>query len=124
MIAEKLAKFAAEIRAESEERGRAAGRLEGWAAGWAEGWAAGWAEGWAEELAAGRAERREAGLEEGIALEKAHLCRMAGRRFGTAAAERLAASLAGVSDANRLARVGDWIIDSGSAAEFIDRVSS
>ncbi len=116
MIAEKLAKFAAEIRAESEERGRAAGRLEGWAAGWAEGWA--------EELAAGRAERREAGLEEGIALEKAHLCRMAGRRFGTAAAERLAASLAGVSDANRLARVGDWIIDSGSAAEFIDRVSS
>ncbi len=116
MIAERLAKFEAEIRAESEERGRAVGRSEGRAVGRAEGKAVGRAE--------GQKEGREAGLEEGIALEKAHLCRMAGRRFGAAAAERLAASLTGVSDANRLARVGDWIIDSGTAGEFIDRVSS
>ena len=99
MIAERLAEFEAEIRA--------AGRAEGHEAGRAEG------------RAAGRAEGREAGFGEGIALEKAHLCRMAGRRFGAAAAESLAVALADVSDPNRLARAGDCIVDSGSAGEFI-----
>ena len=101
MIAERLAEFEAEIRAEeaeiraeSEAKGRQAGRAEGRAAG------------------------RAAGLGEGIALEKAHLCRMAARRFGAAAAESLAAALAGVSDPERLARAGDCIVDSRSAGEF------
>ena len=110
MIAERLAEFEAEIRAEeakirteSEKRGRAEGR----AAGRAEG------------REAGRAEGREAGFGEGVALEKAHLCRMAGRRFGAAAAESLAVALADVSDPNGLARAGDCIVDSGSAGEFV-----
>ena len=102
MIAERLAEFEAEIRAEeaeiraeSEKRGRAAGRAEGREAG------------------------RAAGFGEGIALEKAHLCRMAGRRFGAAAGESLAVALADVSDPDRLARAGDCIVDSGSAGEFV-----
>ena len=66
-----------------------------------------------------RAEGREAGFGEGVALEKAHLCRMAGRRFGAAAAESLAVALADVSDPDRLARAGDCIVDSGSAGEFV-----
>ena len=103
MIAERLAEFEAEIRAESEAKGRQAGRAEGRAAGRAEGRAAG----------------RAAGLEEGIALERAHLCRMAARRFGAAAAESLAAALAGVSDPERLARAGDCIVDSRGAGEFV-----
>ena len=65
------------------------------------------------------AEGRETGFGEGVALEKAHLCRMAGRRFGAAAAESLAVALADVSDPNRLARAGDCIVDSGSAREFV-----
>ena len=103
MIAERLAEFEAEIRAESERKGRAEGR----AAGRAEG------------REAGRAEGREAGFGEGVALEKTHLCRMAGRRFGAAAAESLAVALADVSDPDRLARAGDCIVDSGSAGEFV-----
>ena len=95
MIAERLAEFEAEIRAESERKGRAEGRE------------------------AGRAEGREAGFGEGVALEKMHLCRMAGRRFGAAAAESLAVALADVSDPDRLARAGDCIVDSGSAGEFV-----
>ena len=90
MIAERLAEFEAEIRAESEAKGRQAGRAEG----------------------------RAAGFGEGIALEKAHLCRMAARRFGAAAAESLAVALAGVSDPEHLARAGDCIVDSRSAGEF------
>ena len=43
-------------------------------------------------------------------LREALLCRQAAR-FDAVAAEGLAAALAGVTDADRLARVGDWIID-------------
>ena len=131
MIAERLAEFEAEIRAESEKKGRVEGRVEGRAAGRAEGRAAGRAEGRAagraegraagraEGREAGRAEGREAGFGEGIALEKAHLCRMAGRRVGASAGESLAVALADVSDPDRLARAGDCIVDSGSAGEFV-----
>ena len=98
MIAERLAEFEAEIRAEeaeiraeSEKRGRAEGHEAG----------------------------RAAGFGEAIALEKAHLCRMAGRRFGAVAAESLAVALADVSAPGRLAQAGVCIIDSGSAGEFV-----
>ena len=50
----------------------------------------------------------ERGIEQGIEREKALLRRQAERRFGSAAAEQLAAALADVTDADRLseARTG------------------
>ena len=62
----------------------------------------------AQILARGRAE----GLE--LVLE-----RQAARRFGTDAGERLSALLAGVSEPERLAAVGDAIIDCGTGAELL-----
>ena len=45
--------------------------------------------------------------------------RQAARRFGTDAGERLSALLAGVSEPERLAAVGDAIIDCGTGAELL-----
>ena len=67
------------------------------------------------------AEGRERGVTEGRANERALLCQLAGRKFGGQAAERLSAQIEGVTDPQRLAEVGDWIIDCGTEAEFLTR---
>ena len=69
------------------------------------------------------AEGREQGLEQGRAEERALLCRQAARKFGAATGERLSAALAEVADPDRLAEVGDWIIECGTAAELLTRVA-
>ena len=75
--------------------------------------------GWmAKSAAKGRAE----GLEQGRAEERALLCRQAARKFDDDAARRLAAVLAEVADPERLAEVGDWIIECGTGAELFARV--
>lgn len=53
--------------------------------------------------------------------EPARLCELARRKFSRRAAERLAATIDGVSSADRLAEVGNWIIDCGTEAEFLAR---
>ena len=65
----------------------------------------------AQILARGRAEGLEFVLE-----------RQAARRFGTDAGERLSALLAGVSEPERFAAVGDAIIDCGTGAELLAAV--
>ena len=45
--------------------------------------------------------------------------RQAARRFGANTGERLSALLAGVSEPERLAAVGDAIIDSATGAELL-----
>ena len=77
----------------------------------------------AEWVAEGREQGLEQGREEGRAEERALLCRQAARKFDAATAERLSAALADVGDADRLAEVGDWIIECGTAAELLDRVA-
>ena len=78
-------------------------------------WTAGWvAEGREQGLEQGRAEGREQG--------RALLCRQAARKFDADAARRLAAVLAEVTDPERLAEVGDWIIECGTAAELFARL--
>ena len=62
------------------------------------------------------------GLEQGRGEERALLCRQAARKFDGAAAEALAAALAGVSDPERLGRVGDWIIECATASDLLARV--
>ena len=64
----------------------------------------------------------ERGIEQGIEREKALLRHLAERRFGPAAAQRLSAVLAAVTDADRLAEVGEWIVDCATAADFLARL--
>ena len=70
--------------------------------------------------ASSRAGRK--GIEQGRDEERALLCRLAARKFDAAAAEGLAAALAGVADPERLGRVGDWIIECATASELLARV--
>ena len=88
------------------ERGRDEGRAEGIEQGRDEG----------------RAEGIEQGRDEGRAEERALLCRQAARKFDGAAAEGLAAALAGVTDPERLGRVGEWIIECATAEDLLARV--
>ena len=74
---------------------------------------------WTRELLEqGRAQ----GIEQGRHEERALLCRQAARKFDAGAAKGLAAALAGVTDPDRLARVGDWIIECATASELLARV--
>ena len=83
----------------------------------------GWLErGRVQGIEQGRAQGIEQGIEQGRHEERALLCRLAARKFGGDASERLAAVLAGVTDPDRLAQVGDWIIECATAADLLGRV--
>ena len=62
---------------------------------------------------------REQGLQQG---QRVLLCRQAARKFDAAAGERLAVLLEGVTDSDRLAQVGDWIIECGTADDLFARL--
>ena len=83
-------------------------------------------QGLAQGVEQGRAQGIEQGIEQGraqgIKQGRALLCRQAARKFDAAAAEMLAAALAGVTDLERLGRVGDWIIECETASELLARV--
>ena len=64
----------------------------------------------------------EQGRAQGRDEERALLCRQAARKFDGAAAEGLAAALAGVTDPERLGRVGEWIIECATASDLLARV--
>ena len=69
-------------------------------------------------------EWREEGRTEGIELgQRALLGRLAARRFGAAAGERLAAALADIRDPARLEAVGDLILDCATEAELLGEVN-
>ena len=63
----------------------------------------------------------ERGLERGRAEERALLCRQAARKFDTETAERLSGLLERLADPERLAEVGDWIIECGTGADLLER---
>ena len=72
-------------------------------------------------LEQGREQGIELGLERGRAEERALLCRLASRRFGAETGERLSGLLGRLTDPERLAEVGDWVIECGTGAELLDR---
>jgi len=78
-----------------------------------------WTREWLEQ---GIEQGRAQGIEQGRHEERALVCRLAGRKFDAGAAEELAAALAGVTDPDRLARVGDWIIECATGSELLARV--
>ena len=75
-----------------------------------------WTEQWLRE-------GREQGREQGLKEERALLCRLAGRKFDAETAERLSGLLERLSDPERLAEVGDWIIECGTGAGLLDRAT-
>ena len=81
-----------------------------------------WIEQWLRE---GREQGLELGLERGLeqgrAEERALLCRLASQKFGAETGERLSGLLARLTDSERLAEVGGWIIECGTGAELLDR---
>ena len=77
-----------------------------------------WTEEWLRE---GREQGLELGLERGRAEERVRLCRLAERKFDTETAQRLSAMLDRFSTPDRLAMIGEWIIDCGTGAELLDR---
>ena len=82
-----------------------------------------WTREWLEQgRAQGIEQGRAQGIEQGRHEERALLCRLAARKFDAGAGEGLAAALTGVTDPDRLARVGDWIIECASAADLLARV--
>ena len=62
----------------------------------------------------------EKGLNQGLAAERELLCRLATRKFGAAAGDALVRPLADISDPDRLAGVGERIIDCGTGAELLE----
>ena len=72
------------------------------------------------QIEAARAEGREAARAE----ERGLLCRLAARKFGAATAERLAIVLEGVDDGDRLAVVGEHIIDCADGAALLASLES
>ena len=72
--------------------------------------------------AEGRAEGRAEGHAEGVARQRAMLCRLAERRFGSDTGADLARLLADVSDPERLELIGDAIIDCESGDALIAAV--
>ena len=70
----------------------------------------------------GREEGREQGLEHGISQgQRALLRRQAARKFDAEAAERLSELLNGLSNPERLAEIGEWIIECETGTELLER---
>ena len=65
----------------------------------------------------------EQGLEQGLAHERALLRRQAASRFGEDTAARLAEALAQVTDPERLADVGEWLVRCDTGAELLARTA-
>ena len=81
-----------------------------------------WIEQWLQEgREQGREQGLELGLERGRAEERALLSRLASQKFGAETGERLSGLLARLTDPERLAEVGGWIIECGTGVELLDR---
>ena len=85
---------------------------------WTEQW---FREGLEQGIEQGLERGRELGLERGRAEERALLCRQASRKFDAETAELLSGLLDRFSDPERLAEVGDWIIECGTGADLLER---
>ena len=89
--------------------------------------AAEWPKQWLREgreqgLAEGREQGLEQGIEQGVDQQRALLCRMAAARFGADTAACLTDVLAPITDPDRLAEIGDWLVRCDIGAEFLARL--
>ncbi len=80
------------------------------------------AEGHERGLKEGIEQGIERGIEQVRAEERRLLCRLAVRKFTAETGPRLFALLERLSDPERLAEVGEWIIECETERELLDRV--
>ena len=78
----------------------------------------------AQWLRKGREQGLAQGREQGFEHERALLRRMAALRFGAETGERLAALMAKIADADRLAEVGDRLVRCDDGDEFLAQVAT
>ena len=71
-----------------------------------------------------RRQGRAEGIRQGLERERELLRRQAAVRFGADTAERLSGLLDGITDPDRLAEAGEWIVRCDSAGELLERVGS
>lgn len=72
----------------------------------------------------GMREGREQGIREGREQERELLRRQATLRFGANTAAHVSNALAGVTDPERLAEVGEWLVVCGTGEELLARLDS
>ena len=75
-----------------------------------------------EERAEGRVEGRVEGRAEGRVRQVELMRRMAARKFGYDTAERLAERLERMRDSERMAEIGEWLIECESGEELLERL--
>ena len=114
MLAETLDEWAAE----KFQLGRVEGMEQGLERGMEQGMEQGMERGLERGMERGRAEGRVEGQVEG---ERALLLRQAGRRFGADVAQALSKLIGEVDDPDRLAEVGDLVVDCATGRELLDR---
>ena len=90
-------------------------RVQEWTREWVQ-------QGYAEGLEQGRAEGRAQGRAEGRAAGRSLLHRQAARKFETATADQLATAITELRDPERLAEVGESIIDCSTGNQLLERV--
>ena len=82
-----------------------------------------WAESYrAQGIEQGIEQGIKQGIAQGLARERTLLCRQAARKLGAPIAERLATLLSRIEDPERLAEVGEWVIDCEDGAALLRRV--
>ena len=70
----------------------------------------------------GREQGRAEGRAEGYAAERSLLLRQTARKFKTTTVDQLATAIADLRDPERLAEIGESIIDCSTATELLERV--
>ena len=76
----------------------------------------------AEGVELGKELGKELGIAQGLVAERDLLVRLAARKFGPDASERLARLLAEVDDTERFAEAGEWIIECATGDDLIARI--
>ena len=77
----------------------------------------------AERIDAFAERNLERGRERGLEAERALLARQAARKFGAETAERLAALLGGIDDPERLAGIGEAVIECADGEALLERAA-
>ncbi len=115
----------AEFETEDRTMMALAKRVQEWEAEWhrqgfEEGLERGRAQGREQGLERGEKRGIKRGLEQGLAAERELLRRQAARKFGAAASDALVRHLADISDPDRLAGIGERIVDCRTGAELLE----
>ena len=106
------------------EQWRRKGREQGFQEGFQEGFQQGLQQAREQRREEGRKQGLQQALEQALEHERGLLRRMAALRFGAETGERAAALMADIGEADRLADVGDWLVQCGAGDEFLARVAS